>query len=96
MGPMPGVETQIADATARVVLPPRFADARVVLEEISETEVRIRKAGGSGEAQAEFPEEKIAMLSDRDRDLFLELLANPPAPNEALRKLFAEQGKRDG
>ena len=93
---MPGVETQIVDVTARVVLPPRFAEARVVLEEISETEVRIRKAGESGEAQPEFPEERITMLSDRDRDLFLELLTNPPPPNEALRKLFAEQGKRDG
>ena len=93
---MPGVETQILDATARVVLPPRFAEARVVLEEISETEVRIRKTGGSGEAQADFPEERITILSDRDRDLFLELLASPPAPNEALRKLFAEQGKQDG
>jgi len=93
---MPGVETQIVDATARVVLPPRFAEARVELEEISETEVRIRKTGGSRGAQADFPEEKITMLSDRDRDLFLELLASPPTPNEALRKLFAEQRKQDG
>ena len=93
---MPGIETQVVDATARVVLPPRFAEARVVLEEISEMEIRIRKTGASGEAQAEFPEEKITMLSDRDRDLFLELLASPPAPNEALRKLFAERGELDG
>ncbi len=93
---MPGFESQFVDATARVVLPPRFAEAIVVLEEISETEVRIRKTGGSREAQADFPEERITMLSDRDRDLFLELLASPPAPNEALRQLFAEQGKKDG
>ena len=58
MALMPGVETQIVDATARVVLPPKFAEARVVLEEISEMEVRIRKTGESREAQAEFPEEK--------------------------------------
>lgn len=93
---MPDVETQFVDAAARVVLPPRFAEASVILEEVSETEIRIRKADGSDEAQAEFPEERITILSDRDRDLFLELLANPPAPNEALRNLFAEHGKQDG
>jgi hypothetical protein len=53
MARMPGVETQIVDATARIVLPQRFAETRVVLEEISETEVRVRKTGGSDEAQAE-------------------------------------------
>ncbi len=92
---MPDLETQFVDATARVVLPPRFAEANVILEEVSETEVRIRKTDGADEAQAEFPEEKITILSDRDRDLFLELLANPPAPNEALRGLFAEHRKED-
>jgi hypothetical protein len=28
-------------------------------------------------------------LSDADRDLFLAVLDNPPAPNEALRKLMS-------
>jgi uncharacterized protein DUF1778 len=28
-------------------------------------------------------------LSDADRDLFLAVLDNPPAPNDALRKLMA-------
>ncbi len=69
------------------------AEARVVLEEISEMEVRIRKTGAASEVQAEFPEEKITTLSDRDRDLILKLLANPPAPYEALPKLFAERRK---
>ncbi len=55
---MPGVETQIVDATARVVLPPRFAEARVVLEEISETEVRIRKTGGSARPRRTFLKRK--------------------------------------
>jgi hypothetical protein len=92
---MNALETQMVDATARNVLPSRFAEARVVLEDISETEVRIRKANGSSEAQEKFPEEKNTILSDRDRDLFLELLANPPAPTNALRNLFAEHRNQD-
>jgi len=92
---MQDIETQIVDATARIFLPQRFAEASVVLEEISETEIRIRKTVGLGESRPDFLEEKITVLSDRDRDLFLELLANPPAPNEALRKLFAENAKQN-
>jgi hypothetical protein len=36
-----------------------------------------------------FVEETASPLSDRDRDRFLELLANPPAPNAKLRKAAA-------
>jgi uncharacterized protein (DUF1778 family) len=32
----------------------------------------------------------MTVLSDRDRDCFLELLDNPPGPNAALRKALAE------
>lgn len=35
-----------------------------------------------------------APLSDRDRDRFLCLLDAPPAPNAALRRAVARQGKR--
>ena len=31
---------------------------------------------------------EMTILSDRDRDRFLELLDNPPPPNEALRRAF--------
>ncbi|HYH64070.1 MAG TPA: DUF1778 domain-containing protein [Urbifossiella sp.] len=30
-------------------------------------------------------------LSDRDRDMFLAVMANPPEPNEALKKLMANR-----
>lgn len=33
-------------------------------------------------------------LSDRDRDIFLEMLKNPPEPNEVLRKAVKEYKKR--
>jgi uncharacterized protein (DUF1778 family) len=28
----------------------------------------------------------VTVLSDRDRDIFLQMLDNPPPPNEALKK----------
>ena len=61
-----------------------------------EVEVRAVKARGSGQAEREFPEEKSIVLSDRDRDPFLQLLENPPPPNAALQKAVSEYGKRFG
>ena len=34
------------------------------------------------------------VLSDRDRDIFLALIENPPEPNEALKKAVQEYKKR--
>ena len=61
-----------------------------------EVEVRALKDGGSGEADWEFPEEKSLVLSDRDRDQFLQLIENPPPPNAALRKAVSEYRKQYG
>jgi hypothetical protein len=41
---MAAQETQTVDAKARVTLPSGFAKATVILEQVSETEVRIRLA----------------------------------------------------
>jgi hypothetical protein len=38
-------ETRTTDAEGRVCLPRAFANATVVIEQISETELRVRKAG---------------------------------------------------
>jgi len=37
-----------------------------------------------------YEEQPRAPLSDRDRDIFLALLDNPPPPNEALRRAWAK------
>ena len=34
------------------------------------------------------------ILSDRDRDIFLAMIENPPEPNEALKKAVQEYKKR--
>ena len=72
------LETRTTDAKARVVLPKSFANATVVIEQIGECEVRVRLAQVVPVDEIRFVEEAGAPLSDRDRDLFLALLDNPP------------------
>jgi uncharacterized protein (DUF1778 family) len=79
-------ETRTTDAKARLVLPKTFANATVIIEQVSETELRVRRAKVIAEDELAFAEESASPLSDRDRDLFLSLLANPPAPTPALKK----------
>lgn len=77
------------DSDARVELPASFAGATVLIEEVSETELRIRKT------EAVFTEEQPRQpLSDRDRDLLLAMLENPPPPNDALKALFKRHEHR--
>jgi hypothetical protein len=83
------------DAKARVSLPKSFANSRVVIEEISETEVRIRKARVIPEDDLAF-EEGLRPLSDRDRNTFLSLLDHPPKPNAAFRRAAAKHKRRHG
>ena len=87
--------TQTADSNARVSLPREFANATVIIELVSDTELRIRKSDAPPEENARFSEEAPRVLSDRERDLFLSLLDNPPAPNDALKDA-AEQYCRHG
>jgi Protein of unknown function (DUF1778) len=71
---------------ARVRLPKTFANCTVLIEQVSDTELRIRKAVVIPVDEVRFYEESYPQLSERDRDLFLALLDNPPPPNEALRR----------
>jgi len=80
--------TYTTDEKARIMLPKNFANSTVLIEKVSETELRIRKARVIPEDDLPFVEEAMAPLSDRDRDVFLALLDNPPPPNEALRRLL--------
>jgi uncharacterized protein (DUF1778 family) len=88
--------TRTADEKARVSLPQSFANATVLIEQVSDTELRIRKARVIPEDEIRFREESAAPLSDRDRDLFLSLLDNPPAAAEALKKAAEEEKRSDG
>ena len=89
------VLTHTTDEKARIILPKSFANSTVLVEQVSDTELRIRKARVIPEDDLPFVEETIAPLSDRDRDVFLALLDNPPPPNEALRRLMRSGHERD-
>ncbi len=89
-------ETRTTDAKARLVLPRSFANATVIVEQVSETELRVRRAKVVAEDELAFTEETTAPLSDRDRDRFLDLLDNPPAPTRALKKAAARHKARRG
>lgn len=89
-------ETRTTDSKARLVLPKSFANATVIIELVSETEIRVRRAKVVLEEDLPFREEASSVLSDRDRDRFLKLLANPPAPTSALKKAAARHKARRG
>jgi uncharacterized protein (DUF1778 family) len=79
------IETRTTDAKARLVLPKSFANATVVVEQLNDTEIRVRRAKVVPEDELPFIEETSRRLSDRDRDRFLRLLAKPPAAKAALK-----------
>ena len=85
---MPTTLTRTADADARIKLPKKFANAKVVvqIQPAQSSTPRTRK----GAAKTRFIEESIVRLSDADRDRFLQLLESPPKPNAALKKAMAK------
>jgi hypothetical protein len=89
-------EIRTTDAKGRLVLPKSFANATVIIEEVSDTELRVRRAKVVAEDDLPFVEELGSSLSDRDRDRFLDLLANPPAPPPSLKKAVARHKTRRG
>ena len=89
-------EIRTTDSKARISLPKAFANATVVVEQVSDTEVRIRKARVIPEEEWRFYEEAAAPLSDRDRDRLLALLDAPPPPTEVLRRAAAKHRRRHG
>jgi uncharacterized protein DUF1778 len=83
---MPTILTRTADADARIKLPKKFANAKVVvqIQPAKTSAPRTRKG-----SKRRFVEESITRLSDADRDRFLQLLESPPKPNAALKKAMA-------
>lgn len=85
---MPTTLTRKADADARIKLPKKFASATVVVQ------IQPAKTSASrtrrGAAKPRFIEESVVLLSDADRDRFLQLLESPPKPNAALKKAMAK------
>ena len=90
------LETRLTDAKGRVSLPKAFANATVIIEQLSETELRIRKARVIPEDELRFSEEATIVLADGERERFIRALDHPPKPNAALRNLMAGKVKKRG
>jgi hypothetical protein len=88
------METRSTDAKARITLPKAFANSTVIIEQVSDTEIRIRKAVVIPEDEIRFYEETPITLTDRERDQFLEMLENPPKANAALKRALRRNLKR--
>jgi hypothetical protein len=91
-----GLETRSTDAKGRVSLPKAFANATVIIEQVNENELRIRKARVIPEDEIRFSEESPVVLSDGERERFLQALEHPPKPNLELRRLMAAKAKKRG
>jgi hypothetical protein len=91
-----GLETRSTDAKGRVSLPKAFANATVIIEQVGENELRIRKARVIPEDEIRFAEEAPVVVSDRERERFLEALDHPPKPSAALRRLMAGKAEKRG
>ena len=89
-------ETRTTDAKARLVLPKLFANSTVIIEQISDTELRVRRAKVVPEDELRFAEESASPMTDLDRDRFLSLIANPTAPTPALKKAATRHKARRG
>jgi hypothetical protein len=77
---------RIADSKGRVILP-GFANATVIVEAVSDTEYRIRKARVIPEDELRFPEDEMPIqLTEREGKMVLDMMENPPKPNSALRR----------
>jgi len=90
------METRSTDSKGRISLPKAFANSTVIVEQVSATEVRIRKAVVIPEDEVRFYEATATPLSDRDRDRFLDLLDHPPAPGAALERAARKHAGRHG
>ncbi len=85
--------TRTTDPKARVSLPKAFASTTVLIEQVSETELRIRKAQVVPEDEVRFVEETQRRLSVGETKRLLELLENPPPPNAYLKKAMRDYKK---
>ena len=90
------LETRSTDAKGRVSLPKAFANSTVIIEQLNENELRIRRARVIPEDEIPFSEAAPIVLSDRERERFLDALDHPPKPNAALRRLMAGKARKRG
>ena len=93
---MPAVTPRFTDKKARLVLPARFANSAVLVEEVSETELRIRKAVFLPEDEIPFTEMNRSPLSEHRPGLPAFSPRRSSPPNVELKKAAREHRRRHG
>lgn len=89
-------QSRTTDQKGRVILPKGFANATVIVEQLSPTELRIRKAVVVPQDEMRFAEEAPTRLSNRDRDMFLAALEKPSKPKAARTRPAKRRKKSHG
>lgn len=89
-------EVRVTDSKARLTLPKSFANSTLLIEQVSDVEIIIRKAKVIAlEPGSELPPDASpAPLSGADWELFAAALDNPPPASEALQKAMNRRAKR--
>ncbi len=90
---MTATELRETDGKGRVTLPRGYANATLLIEVVSDVELRIRKAkvvplAAGSETEPRFDEEEPLVLSGEEMAHFLAALDRPPQANAALKKLL--------
>jgi hypothetical protein len=85
-------ELRETDDKGRVTLPRGFANSTLLIEQVSDVELVIRKAKvvplTPGDGEEPFLEERPIILSPEAQKLFFEALMTPSEPNDALKELM--------
>ena len=85
-----------ADAKGRVALP-GFANTTLIIEQVDDTEYRVRKAQVIPEKELRFSEENFPIqVTERDAVRLAQALAKPPLPNKAARRAAQRLRKNYG
>jgi hypothetical protein len=85
-----------ADSKGRVALP-GFANTILLIEQVDETEYRVRKAKVIPEKELHFHEEDFPVeITQRDAVRLAAALAKPPTPNTAARRAAKRFRKNHG
>ena len=85
-----------ADAKGRVALP-GFANTTLIIEQVDDTEYRVRKAQVIPEKELRFHEESFPIqITERDAARLVQALAKPPLPNKAARRAAQRLRKNYG
>lgn len=89
-------DVRVTDSKARLTLPKSFANSTLLIEQVSDVEIIIRKAKVIAlEPGSELPPDASpAPLSGADWELFAAALDSPPPAPEALHKAMSRRAKR--